>query len=104
VASREDKEAMFLAYNSFDSGATTKITIHNRRLIRAKFEGSILIPSRQDDLDMYREEYNQMLLEKSVGENGIFQEKYKTVSIFKLNVKKAPAQNWWLISLSWLIL
>lgn len=38
VASREDKEAMFLEYsellNSFDSGATTKITINNRRLNR----------------------------------------------------------------------
>ena len=39
VASREDKEAMFLEYsellNSLDSGATTKITINNRRLNRA---------------------------------------------------------------------
>ena len=35
VASREDKEAMFLEYsellNSLDSGATTKITVNNRR-------------------------------------------------------------------------
>lgn len=34
VASREDKETMFLDYsellNSFDSGVTTKITINNR--------------------------------------------------------------------------
>ncbi len=41
VASREDKEAMFLEYsellNSLDSGATTKITINNRRLNRAGF-------------------------------------------------------------------
>ena len=37
VASREDKEAMFLEYsellNSLDSGATTKITINNLSLI-----------------------------------------------------------------------
>lgn len=36
VASRDDKEAMFLEYsellNALDSGATTKITINNRRL------------------------------------------------------------------------
>ena len=48
VASREDKEAMFLAYsellNSLDSGATTKITINNRRLNKANFETSILMP------------------------------------------------------------
>lgn len=35
VAGKEDKETMFLAYsellNSLDSGATTKLTINNRR-------------------------------------------------------------------------
>ena len=48
VASREDKEAMFLEYsellNSLDSGATTKLTINNRRLNRLDFEKTILIP------------------------------------------------------------
>lgn len=47
VASREDKEAMFLEYsellNSFDSGATTKITINNRRLNKQDFEKAILM-------------------------------------------------------------
>ena len=42
VASRDDKEAMFLEYsellNSFDTGATTKITIINRRLNKIDFE------------------------------------------------------------------
>ena len=36
VASREDKESMFLSYsallNSLDSGATTKLTINNHRM------------------------------------------------------------------------
>ena len=67
VASREDKEAMFLEYsellNSLDSGATTKITINNRRLNRANFEKTILLPLKGDALDEYREEYNRMLLE-----------------------------------------
>lgn len=67
VASREDKEAMFLAYsellNSLDSGATTKITINNRRLNKANFEQSILMPMRGDSSDVYRKEYNQMLLD-----------------------------------------
>ena len=64
VASREDKEAMFLEYsellNSLDSGATTKITINNRRLNRLDFEQTILIPTTGDNLDEYREEYNKM--------------------------------------------
>ena len=58
VASREDKEAMFLEYsellNSLDSGATTKITINNRRVNKADFEQTILIPMADDDLDKYR--------------------------------------------------
>ena len=68
VASREDKEAMFLEYsellNALDSGATTKITINNRRLNRLDFENNILIPMKGDSLDEYREEYNKILLEK----------------------------------------
>lgn len=93
VASREDKEEMFLSYsellNSFDSGATTKITIHNRRLNRADFESSILIPLRQDHLDVYRQEYNEMLLAKAIGANGTIQEKYVTISVVKKNVEEA---------------
>ena len=84
VASREDKEAMFLEYsellNSLDSGATTKITINNRRLNKADFEQTILIPMADDGLDKYRKEYNKMLLDKATGANSIVQDKYVTVS------------------------
>ncbi len=93
VASREDQEAMFLEYsellNSFDSGATTKITINNRRLNRQDFEKAILIPMREDGLDVYREEYNKMLLEKATGSNRMVQEKYVTVSVYKKTVEEA---------------
>ena len=93
VASREDKESMFLAYsellNSLDSGATTKITINNRRLNRANFEQSILMPMRGDACDVYRREYNQMLLDKATGVNGIIQEKYITVSVCKKDIEEA---------------
>lgn len=93
VASREDKEEMFLEYsellNSFDSGATTKITINNRRLNRLDFEKSILIPLKGDYLDEYRKEYNQMLLEKATGANSMVQDKYITVSVCKKNIEDA---------------
>ena len=93
VASREDKEAMFLCYsellNSLDSGATTKITINDRRLNKADFESSILIPLRGDGLDEYRREYNQMLLDKATGANSIVQDKYITVSVVKKNIEEA---------------
>ena len=90
VASREDKEAMFLEYsellNSLDSGATTKITINNRRLNRLDFEKTILMPLKGDALDEYREEYNKMLLERATGANAYTQEKYITVSYTHLTL------------------
>ena len=95
VASREDKERMFLTYsellNSLDSGATTKITVNNHRLKRSDFEDSILMPLKADGLDEYREEYNKMLLDKSVDANGILQEKYVTVTVAKKNIEEARA-------------
>ena len=95
VASREDKESMFLTYsellNSLDSGAITKITINNRRMNKADFEDSILMPLRGDRLDEYRKEYNQMLLDKATGANGIMQEKYITVSAVKRDIEDARA-------------
>lgn len=95
VASREDKESMFLTYsellNSLDSAATTKLTICNRRQNRASFEQSLLMSMRGDGLDKYRKEYNQMLLDKATGANGIVQEKYVTVSIFKKDIEDARA-------------
>ena len=63
VASRDDKEAMFLEYsellNSFDTGATTKITIINRRLNKIDFEETMLLKMENDELDKFRKEYNK---------------------------------------------
>lgn len=93
VASREDKEEMFLEYsellNSLDSGATTKITINNRRLNQSDFEQTILIPLAEDDLDEYRKEYNKMLLDKATGANSIVQDKYVTITVVKKNIEEA---------------
>jgi hypothetical protein len=93
VASREDKESMFLTYseliNSLDSGATSKITINNHRINQHDFESSILMPMRSDGLDEYRDEYNQMLIDKATGANGITQEKYITITVKKKDVEEA---------------
>ena len=95
VASREDKESMFLTYsellNSLDSGAVTKITINNRRMNKANFETSILMPMQGDFRDEYRKEYNQMLMDKATGANGITQEKYITISVVKKDIEEARA-------------
>ena len=68
IASKEDKTAMFLGYsdllNALDTGATTKLTIQNKHINRKRFEETILLPMQGDDLDVYRQEYNQMLVDK----------------------------------------
>ena len=93
VASKSDKEEMFLEYsellNSFDVGATTKITILNRRLNKVEFEKNILLTNNSDELDEYREEYNKILLDKIIGANSITQEKFITVSIYKKSIDEA---------------
>lgn len=93
VAGKEDKEMMFLCYsellNSLDSGATTKLTINNRRINKVNFEKEILIPKTGDELDCYREEYNNILLDKASNANGIIQEKYLTVSVVKKDIEEA---------------
>ena len=93
VASEPDKEKMFRGYsaliNSLDCGATTKITIFNHKMSQINFEKSILMPMQWDGLDDYREEYNQMLLDKATNGNGIVQEKFWTVSVRKKDVDAA---------------
>lgn len=93
VASREDKEEIFLEYsellNSFDTGATSKITIINRRLNKLDFQKTMFIKLEDDELDKYRKEYNKMLLDKATASNGIVQEKCITITIEKKNIEDA---------------
>ncbi len=95
VASLDDKKAMFLNYsellNSLDPGSSIKLTINNRRLNKANFEQSILMPMRGDSRDIYRREYNEMLMNKAMAANGIIQEKYISITVFKKNVEEARA-------------
>lgn len=93
VASKEDKEAMFLDYsellNSLNAGATTKITINNRRINKLDFEKTILLKDADDELDKYRKEYNQMLISQAKNANEIVQEKIITISIYKKSIEEA---------------
>ena len=61
IADKEDKTAMFLDYSelldALDSGASAKITIHNRKIDKAAFENSLLLPMKEDGLDPFRREY-----------------------------------------------
>ena len=94
IAGKEDKTSMFLDYsellNALDSGASAKITIYNRRINKAEFERSVLLPDKDDGLDEYRHEFNQMLTAQVTGtSNSIVRERYLTVSVVKRNADEA---------------
>ncbi len=94
IASKADKTEMFLDYsellNALDSGSSAKITLNNRRINKQEFESSLLIPMKEDGLDGYRREYNEMLLSRVSGtNNSIYQERYLTVSVHKKNIDEA---------------
>ena len=95
LASREDQEDMFRAYcgvlNALPTDATTKITIHNRRLNSADFHKSVLMRQQGDGLDAYRREYNAMLLDKAAESNNLVQDKYITISVSRKSVEEARA-------------
>ena len=86
IAGKEDKTAMFLDYsellNALDSGASAKITINNRKINKAEFEKSLLLPMKEDGLDHFRKEYNEMLLSKVTGtNNSVVQDRYITITV-----------------------
>ena len=95
VASQEAQKNLFLAYaaliNSLDCSATTKITLNNRHLNRKNFQDTVLMKLKNDYLDYYRMEYNDVIMGKATGGNGIIQEKYVTVSVCKKNIEDARA-------------
>lgn len=79
--------------NSLDSGATTKITINNRRMDKSmdkrEIARDILIPSRKDRLDPYRMKYNKILLKKTTGTTAMVQDKYLIISVYKQSAEDA---------------
>lgn len=94
IAGKDDKTAMFLDYcdllNALDSGASAKITLYNRRINKEEFERSVLLPLKEDGLDNYREEFNEMLrAQVTESNNSIVRERYLTISVVKCNIEEA---------------
>jgi len=86
VARQDDKESIFLNYcdllNYFDSTVDLQVTINNKSINKEDFEKSILLAKKNDYLDEYREEYNEMLKKQILeGKNDIKKEKYMTITI-----------------------
>lgn len=93
VLSEDDKKAMFLNYmsilNFFDCGATAKLSVIIRRLNKEELKEAVFIPMQEDSLDKYRKEINEMLMEKTVGANGMIRELYVTISVYRKSVEDA---------------
>ena len=75
---------MFLNYskvlNSLDADNFAQITIRNHKRNMIEFNHDVLFPMRNDGLDAYRKEYNQILSDHANEGNGIVQEKYLTIT------------------------
>ncbi|MGI6579099.1 MAG: VirB4-like conjugal transfer ATPase, CD1110 family [Saccharofermentanales bacterium] len=93
VASNEEKEKIFVSYsdllNSIDSSAFTQITINNENINISDFEEEVLLSNKNDQLNMFREEYNKMLKSKTIESNNLQQEKYITLSAEKKSYEEA---------------
>lgn len=86
IATDEEQEDIFIKYmdilNTFDSDIRMQLVLYNRNMDEKNVHDKILIPYNRDNLNEYREEYNEMLKDKmKEGRNNITKEKYITLSI-----------------------
>lgn len=86
IASQDDQDNLFLKYgdmlNMFGHEVKAEITVYNRSMVRENFEKEVLMEYKYDGLDEYRQEANDILLEKMAeGKNNIVKEIYLTVTI-----------------------
>lgn len=96
TARQDDQEDIFVKYGAFlnyySPSTQLQITIFNRTMDKSKLESNVLIKSRKDGLDEFRNEYNGMLKAKIMeGRNDIIKEKYLTFSIPAKNESEAAS-------------
>ncbi len=76
--------------NSFDSGITVQITIYNRTIDMDSFREKVFVKIKDDNLNDYREEYNEMLETKMRGaKNNLETEKILTVTVEAIDIDVA---------------
>lgn len=75
---------------SFEKEAMVEVTLFNRTMDIEKFKSEVLLEMGTDELNLYREEYNNMLLEKMSGtKNNLETDRLLTISIPAENIKEA---------------
>lgn len=94
TAHTEDQEGIFLKYceflNGFNSDVALELSINNKSINKESFQNEILLSKKEDNLDVYRDEYNKMLNDKmSKGKNNIRKEKYVTLTVEEEDLTQA---------------
>lgn len=94
IAPEDDQKSIFLQYekvlNSFSPGTKFQVLIHNHQTNKKRTMQDIRFPAKNDGLNKYRAEMNEILLKKmSQGKSSISQAKYFTVSLEEDDVKHA---------------
>lgn len=94
IARQDDQENIFYMYgeflNFFDSNVKVQITINNKNIDKSEFEKNVILKTKNDSLDEYRREYNDMLRKQmAAGRNEIAREKYITFTIEAKSIEEA---------------
>ncbi len=85
IAKEEEQYEMFSKFgqllNSFEPSIKFEFTINQKNINMDEFEAETMLPMKEDELDEYREERNEIIRKKLLeGKNNLLKEKYLTVS------------------------
>lgn len=94
VGKQDDQEEVFSKYceflNFFDDSVNLQVTIVNKSFNKDEFEKKVVVQSRNDYMEPFRQEFNEMIKRKiSGGKNEIKKEKFVTVSIESISTDEA---------------
>ncbi|MMZ48194.1 AAA-like domain protein [compost metagenome] len=94
VGKQDDQEEVFSKYceflNFFDDSVNLQVTIVNKSFNKDEFEKKVVVESRNDHMEPFRQEFNEMIKRKiSGGKNEIKKEKFITVSIESISTDEA---------------
>lgn len=93
VASEADQAEILMRYcsviNAWPDDAYVQVLTNNRRIDPVEFENTMLMHLRGDDMDRLREEYNQIVRERTEWSNNIFREKYIVLSVQRRSIEEA---------------
>ena len=96
ILSQKGQENVFHKYaallNSFGEHVKAEVTIYNRTRDMELFQNEVMVEMQNDDLNAFREEYNQMLIQKmSAANNNIEKVKILTLTIEEDSIQEAVA-------------